>query len=558
MKPDENKDNVSVDKLVVELAAAHGRIQAMESELTVHRQKNEQQKIAINSLTSSNDSLAQCAEISKLGFAIWDVNLDRDTTVSEELAQIHGLTKEAYLEQVHSMEKYLEFVVPDDRQKYMDYENEADAGKLSSIEYRITRADGDVRYLMQSSALLRKNNQQKNKTIVVIQDITMLKEAENRLKTTQKSLEDREALLGQSADMVGLGYATWDNRNKKYLDVSERYANIFGYSKSAFLAKFNTIEKDYELVHPDDIDRYINYNPQIVNNDTVEYRIIRLDGETRHVQERSQYLSDNLAETSELLVTLQDITESKNINRQLIQASKLATLGEMATGVVHELNQPLNVIRIAAENSRRRLKDGDFEPEYYEKKLQRITDQTLRAAAIMNHLRVFGREANEPSELIDPSKALKSALDLVREDLRHSEVETTTTILKNCPLVHGHLIQLEQALLNIILNARDAMDDNGGKKHLDLHIEQKNNTALIIIEDTGGGIPEDKLARIFEPFFTTKEVGKGTGLGLSIAYGIIQGMGGSIAAENYSRVDESSKLKTPDGARFIIGLPLVT
>ena len=244
---------------------------------------------------------------------------------------------------------------------------------------------------------------------------------------------------------------------------------------------------------------------------------------------------------------IHDITVRKETAAQIIQASKLATLGEMATSVAHELNQPLSVIRMAAENSRRKMSSGSASAEYLTEKLQRIEEQTARAASIIDHMRMFGRTATEGPELIDPGNVIANTLDLIGEQLRLAGIEVVTEFPKDCPRVLGHTIQMEQVMLNLLTNAKDAMSGRGGALTITLRVFYDQRNVYITSEDTGGGIAESALPRVFEPFYTTKEMSKGTGLGLSVSYGIIRDMKGSIAAENIN-----------DGARFTITLPLAS
>ena len=236
--------------------------------------------------------------------------------------------------------------------------------------------------------------------------------------------------------------------------------------------------------------------------------------------------------------------ERKESAAQIIQASKLATLGEMATSVAHELNQPLSIIRMAAGNTRRRMSKNTAGPEYLIDKLERIEEQTSRAAAIIDHMRMFGREATEDPEPIDPRSVVMNALDLMGEQLRLEGISVVTQLAEDCPSVLGHAIQMEQVVLNLLTNARDAMSERDGESKITLRVFSDHKGVHIISEDTGGGIAEEALPRIFEPFYTTKEMGKGTGLGLSVGYGIVRDMDGTIRAENIG-----------DGARFSITLP---
>ncbi len=251
----------------------------------------------------------------------------------------------------------------------------------------------------------------------------------------------------------------------------------------------------------------------------------------------------------------QDITERRRIQAELIQASKLATLGEMATAVAHELNQPLNIIRMAADSAIDAVDTDGGDPEFLRGKFERISRQAGRAAAIIDHMRIFGRKADDKPHVFDPREAVLGALSLMGEQLRLKEIRVVTRIPEQCRKVSGHDVQFEQVVLNLLTNARDAIELRGGDKNepaferrieLEVLDDTSADTLRIRVRDTGSGIPEAVMGRIFEPFFTTKEVGNGTGLGLSISYGIVTEMGGALEARN---VDE--------GAEITVSLPVV-
>jgi C4-dicarboxylate-specific signal transduction histidine kinase len=200
---------------------------------------------------------------------------------------------------------------------------------------------------------------------------------------------------------------------------------------------------------------------------------------------------------------------------------------------------------MAAGNIRRKLSKGIIDPQYLNDKLLRIEEQTARAATIIDHMRMFGREATELPESIDPRAVVVNALDLVSEQLRLAGIEVVTVLAEDCGYVMGHAIQLEQVILNLLTNARDAIDDSDDRAKITLRVFEGDKVVYITVQDTGGGFASDVLGRIFEPFYTTKEMGKGTGLGLSVSYGIVSDMKGTIIAENID-----------DGAQFTITLPM--
>lgn len=254
------------------------------------------------------------------------------------------------------------------------------------------------------------------------------------------------------------------------------------------------------------------------------------------------------------VVTFTDITERRRKEAEMIQASKLSTLGEMTTAVAHELNQPLSVIRMAAERVLDMLEGEDVDRNFLSERMARIASQIERAGAIIDHMRIFGRPAEDKKESFDPRETVEKALSLMGEQLRLKDIEVRTVVPETCLPVVGSEVQLEQVLLNLLANARDAIEARFaqlGEPHhrpraiiVKVASSEAKKLVRISVRDTGGGIPDPLMERIFEPFVTTKEKGKGTGLGLSISRGIVARMGGGIEARNLS-----------GGAQFTITLP---
>jgi signal transduction histidine kinase len=246
-----------------------------------------------------------------------------------------------------------------------------------------------------------------------------------------------------------------------------------------------------------------------------------------------------------------DNTEVRRSQQQLTQSAKMATLGEMATGLAHEINQPLNVMRMAIVNVLKRLDNGDVQVDYLSDKLKRIDAQVQRAARVVDHMRVFGRRSEIEQQPFNPLDAIEGTLSLLAEGLRGKGVELRVGENTFTARVRGHVDQLEQVLINLLVNARDALlskreADRGFKPWISLTAERDARSVRLWVEDNGGGIDARLLERIFEPFFTTKPIGVGTGLGLSVSYGIVENMGGRLSVAN-----------SLEGARFCIELPVV-
>jgi C4-dicarboxylate-specific signal transduction histidine kinase len=239
--------------------------------------------------------------------------------------------------------------------------------------------------------------------------------------------------------------------------------------------------------------------------------------------------------------------ELRDKQEQLIQAGKLATLGELTTGVAHELNNPLNNIGLFVGNAVDLLELGPTDKTRIVQQMERALQQVRKATEIISHLRTFGRAAPFSRDPVSLRQVLTQALSLMQQQLRLRDIQITVDLGVEEPVVLGNALQLEQVFINLLTNARDAVADRP-RKAIRLSMGVGPQAVDIAFADTGPGIPAGLERRIFDPFFTTKEVGQGTGLGLSITYGIIKDLGGSI-----------SVISPPgEGATFVVRLPLAS
>jgi C4-dicarboxylate-specific signal transduction histidine kinase len=255
-------------------------------------------------------------------------------------------------------------------------------------------------------------------------------------------------------------------------------------------------------------------------------------------------MSDLKETTAEVQRREQELREKQE---QLVQAGKLATLGELTTGIAHELNNPLNNIGLFVGNAIDQIDRGIDDRETLRKGLGQASEQIQKATEIISHLRTFGRAAPTEFERVDVDELLERALLLMQEQLRLRQIDVDLD-LDPAPLhVDGNPIQLEQVFINLLTNARDALAD-ADQKVIRVISRRHDRRVVIRVEDTGHGVPEDLQSRVFDPFFTTKDVGAGTGLGLSITYGIIRDHGGTISLES----------SPGEGAAFVVELPLAS
>lgn len=289
-------------------------------------------------------------------------------------------------------------------------------------------------------------------------------------------------------------------------------------------------------------------------NNLTYVAIIRDITEQKELEDLLKLYTENLQQVLE--------QKSRELDRQhiqLIQSSKLATLGEMATGIAHELNQPLSGIRTRAQLVMKGLERNIFTVERVVQNQLEIIQLVDRITRIIDHMRIFARQDQQRFSPFKLTQSIEGALSLLGEQLRIHAVEIEKELPEDVPPVLGESLQLEQVILNLLSNARDAVDsraelerqreggDKSRRKLITLRIRQVAPGELgLEVSDNGTGMSEEVRAKIFEPFYTTKPVGRGTGLGLSISYGIVATHNGRIEVES----------QPGEGTTFRVVLPI--
>ncbi|MGD2125240.1 MAG: PAS domain S-box protein [Desulfobacteraceae bacterium] len=336
-----------------------------------------------------------------------------------------------------------------------------------------------------------------------------------------------------------------DGDTLKILDCNDSVTAVYGFHKEEILmSSFTDFFEEGEREEISSKIKSVNVLDRA--------RQIRKDGMAIYVNIRvsmSEYSGQKV-----FLVTTSDITMRLMAEQQLIQASKMATLGEMATGVAHELNQPLSVIKTASSFLKRKVaKKEAIEDKIMQTMAGEIDSHVDRASKIITHMREFGRKSEVAKEKVQVNGVLKRALELFSQQLKLREIEVIQDLEENLPVIWADSNRLEQVFVNLLINARDAIEKRWEKgnqkeasKRILLRTQMKDGMVTVEVTDTGTGIPESILDKIFEPFFTTKNVGKGTGLGLSISYGIVQDYDGIIKVNT----------EEGEGTTFIVQFPV--
>ena len=240
--------------------------------------------------------------------------------------------------------------------------------------------------------------------------------------------------------------------------------------------------------------------------------------------------------------------EKEIMNEQVIETGKLASIGELAAGIAHEINNPVAIMMEEAGWMSDLLSDDDLQKQdtltEFKRSINQIYTQGKRCKEITYKLLSFARKTDSTSEELVINQLIEEVIVLSAQKVRYSNIIINTDLTDDLPIIKASPSELQQVLLNLINNAHDAMEKTGGIIHISTYSEDEK--IIIQVTDTGPGIPAVNISKIFDPFFTTKPVGKGTGLGLSICYGIIKKMKGDIEVQ--SIVDE--------GTTFTISLPI--
>ncbi len=309
---------------------------------------------------------------------------------------------------------------------------------------------------------------------------------------------------------------------------------IFGVDKAETLGNFSDIEK---LCHPEDVDSLSKAIRHVFERNAPfdhQFRIIRR-GEIRYIAAIGYVARDENGDPIRMTGLNWDITDKVIANRKLDQErakavanSKMASLGEMASGVAHEINNPLTIILNRANQLKSRLNSPDFEKEWALQELVKIENTVERIAKIIRGLRAFSRNAdNDPMISCELNSIIDETLELCLEKFKRYGVNFQIKGIENLWTLRCRPSQISQVLLNLFNNSFDAIV-NSIDPWIELEVSLRKGAILLRITDSGHGIPSQIADRMMDPFFSTKEVGRGTGLGLSISKGIIEEHGGRI------------------------------
>ena len=356
-------------------------------------------------------------------------------------------------------------------------------------------------------------------------------------KRAEEALRQSEASLREAQRIAHLGNWQW-NVTTNELRWSEEVYSIFGLTPHQFRG---TYEAFLERVHPDDREKVTQAVRQTLGAGqpySLEHRIEGADGEVRIVHERAELVRDEAGKTVRMVGTVQDITEQKRIEAEFLRAQRLDSVGALAGGMAHDLNNALSPILMGIQLIRRQLHDPDTQ-----QMLTVMEANTHRGADMVRQVLTFARGREGERELLNVGRLVREMENIIRQTLPKS-ITVGAMVPPDLWPVLGNATQLHQVLLNLCVNARDAMPGGGQLTLAADNVEVSTEEAkgipeaapgphvMLLVSDTGTGIPPELLPRIFQPFFTTKGPGKGTGLGLSTIARIVRNHGGFVTVKS--------------------------
>ncbi|HKW35956.1 MAG TPA: PAS domain S-box protein [Candidatus Acidoferrum sp.] len=388
----------------------------------------------------------------------------------------------------------------------------------SGREVTLLRKDGTSIVCLNTAAAVRDNAGKVARYQGAVMDITERREIERRLRQQQ---EFARRLVDNFPDMILVL-----DTNQQYTFVSPRCREILGHEPAELAALgFG------HCAHPEDMPTVRMLYDDIVTGrrtfETLEVRVRRKQGDWRRVLFNFSPLSDESGNIEGVVLSGRDVTDLKRLEEQLIQAEKLAAMGQMLAGVAHELNNPLTAVLGVTELLRERAPAD----ESFQRQLELTHRQARRAARIVQNLLEFSRPASAQKKLLDVNNLIERTLQLHEHSLRRNNIEVDFRPDTALPGILGDANQLIQVFLNLVTNAEQAIREIRESGHLQIRPDRSGDRISITFQDDGVGIRPEALPRIFDPFYTTKRPGGGTGLGLSICMTIVREHGGLIEAE---------------------------
>ena len=384
---------------------------------------------------------------------------------------------------------------------------------------------------------------EKQTCLLSMVDITERKKAQIALKASE---ELYHSLLRTSPD--GIIITDLDGRINeasdiaiKLLGISDRKA-IEGQHFIHFIPKhsFRSLIKI--------IDTTINTG--MVQNQ--ELQLIRFDNTEFTSEISTSQIKGTDGDTNAFMSVIRDISERKLFEKQLRHSERMTGIGELATGMAHEINQPLNTISLTIDNIIYSIDNNTITESYLKAKINKVFENITRIKKIIDHVRTFSRDQDDfIQSKFEVNESIQNSISMISEQFSHKEIELLFHPDNKLPSLIGNAYRFEQVILNLLINAKDAIEEkkkrncDKSKKRVEIFTNLQQQQIIIELKDNGIGIAQEDIDKVLLPFFTTKAPGQGTGLGLSISYGIIKELGGEIEILSNPKTGTTILIKIP-------------
>ena len=447
--------------------------------------------------------------------------------VDDKIEPLLGHTTDDYLS---GKVLWRDLVVPEDLAAAEEKFRQALKTDRSYIrEYRFRSKKGSVVWIQEGSQIIFDEDGNIDYITGALLDITERKLAEEAFHET---LEKLRSLFDGGPNPVFV----LDRHTHKILDANPSAEETYAFSKKELLGRpfeeLGSFEYETSSLTPSEVK-----SPLGLSVTSKKVRHYKKNNRPFYVNVVTS--PTNYEGREALILAVTDITEMMEKDAQLIQASKMTSLGEMSAGIAHELNQPLNAINMGSEFLQMMVEEGrEIPSDDLIQVVREMSEQVQRASEIINRLRDFGRKPDFDKERVNINEPINDVLKIIGKQLRIQDIELEVYLDDSLPFILAHKNHLEHVMFNLLGNARDAVihkkvaPDVKGGRVITIRSFLENGKVTVTVSDNGMGIPNDVKDKIFEPFFTTKEVGQGMGLGLSIIYGIIKDDGGKIEFES--------------------------
>ena len=478
-------------------------------------------------LRASRERLDLVVSATVEGIYDWDVKANR-VWLSPHYTELLGHGEAEFL----TIEAWYEFVHPDDRTTLTKTVNTALAEeKPYRLEYRVKIGDGRIRWTDDRARIVGDLASGSLRVVGSIQDITAR-------KLDHAALEEREKLLSRIENLAAIGYWRWQPEPASLYFLSDKLRQIYGIPPERPIREFSDV---YALVHPDDRAALVEFDRSLMaepGDAEFEYRLIGPDGEDRYFHETVAIERGATGAASGLLGIVQDVTARKRTEQQLAVAQKMEAVGQLTGGISHDFNNLLGVIQGNLDLIEISGAGAPRADDY----VAAIRSATERGAALIQSLLAFSRRQVLNPEYLAINDLMNRATEILMPTLG-KRLTIETDLAPDIPILHVDPGLLENALLNLAINARDAMTKDGKLAIATSHETIAAATAAergvaagdyiaIRVADTGRGMPASVLERAIEPFFSTKGPDKGTGLGLSMIHGFVTQSGGFMTIES--------------------------